>query len=227
MNVALLGTVLAASLLGSLHCAGMCGGFVAFYSAGGETPGRFRWLAHVAYNGGRLVTYVVLGAFAGAVGGALDRVGSLAGVQRIAAIAAGLLMVGWGAYALLQALDVKLPRVPFPRSISRATARLFGSLRGRPPVVRALLLGLLSTLLPCGWLWAFALLAAGTGSALMGGLVLAAFWAGSVPIMLGIGVSIQALSAPLRRRVPVLTAAVLIVIGLAWLAGRLTIMPCH
>jgi sulfite exporter TauE/SafE len=226
MNLALLGTVLTASLMGSLHCAGMCGGFVAFYS-GGDAPGsRSRWVAHLAYNGGRLVTYVALGAVAGVLGAALDRVGAVAGVQRVAAYLAGALMVGWGVYALLQALDVRLPRVRLPRRINETTTRIFGALRGRPPVVRALLLGLLSTLLPCGWLWAFALLAAGTGSAAMGALVLAAFWAGTVPVMLGIGVSIQALSAPLRRRLPAVTAVVLILVGLLWLAGRAT-MPAH
>jgi hypothetical protein len=226
MIAALLGTVLMASLMGSLHCAGMCGGFVAFYSGGAATPGRRRWLAHVAYNGGRLTTYAALGAVAGALGAAIDRAGALAGVQRVAAIAAGILMVGWGTWALLQALDVRLPRIPFPRSITNRTAKLFGALRGRPPLIRALLLGLLSTLLPCGWLWAFALLAAGTGDALQGALVLAAFWVGTVPVMLGIGVSIQALSAPLRRRLPAVTAAMLILVGLLWLAGRAT-MPLH
>ena len=38
MTAALLGTVFMASLAGSLHCAGMCGGFVAFYS--GNDPGK-------------------------------------------------------------------------------------------------------------------------------------------------------------------------------------------
>jgi sulfite exporter TauE/SafE len=226
MTAALLGTVLVASLMGSLHCAGMCGGFVAFYSAGPATPGRRRWPAHLAYNGGRLATYAALGALAGALGAAIDRAGALAGVQRVAAVAAGVLMVGWGAWALLQALDVALPRLPFPRSISRRTATLFGALRGRPPVVRALLLGLLSTLLPCGWLWYWVVPAAGTADAVQGALVLAAFWAGTLPVMLGIGVSIQALSAPLRRRLPAVTAAVLILVGLLWLAGRAT-MPLH
>jgi sulfite exporter TauE/SafE len=226
MTEVVLGTVLMASLMGSLHCAGMCGGFVVFYSGGAATPGRRRWLAHLAYNGGRFVTYAALGAVAGALGAAINRAGALAGVQRVAAVAAGILMVGWGTWALLQALNVRLPRIPFPRAISRRTEKLFGALRGRPPVIRALLLGLLSTLLPCGWLWAFAVLAAGTGEVLQGALVMVAFWAGTVPVMLGIGVSIQALSAPLRRRLPVVTAAVLILVGLLWLGGRAA-MPVH
>jgi sulfite exporter TauE/SafE len=226
MSAALLGTVLTASLAGSLHCAGMCGGFVAFYSGDSAdgTRGAERWVSHAAYNGGRLLTYTLLGAFAGTLGAALDRAGAVAGVQRVAAIAAGVLIVSWGAYALLQALDVRLPRLPFPRAITRATSRVFGGLRGRPPVIRALLLGLLSTVLPCGWLWGFAVFAAGTGDPWQGALVMAAFWAGTVPVMLGIGISVQALSARLRRRLPAVTAATLIVVGLLWLAGRVA-MP--
>jgi sulfite exporter TauE/SafE len=49
-----------------------------------------------------------------------------------------------------------------------------------------------------------------------------AFWAGTVPVMLGLGLSLQLLSAPLRRRLPAVTAAMLIVVGLLWLFGRIT-----
>ncbi len=224
MSAALLATVLAASLAGSLHCAGMCGGFVAFYAGGEHGPRRY--LAHSAYNGGRLVSYLLLGAVAGSLGAAVDLAGSLAGVRQLAALAAGGLMVGWGGYTLLQALDLPLPRVPLPRWLRRINAEVCGAIRGRPPIVRALLLGLVSTLLPCGWLYAFAVIAAGTGSVWRGMLVMAAFWGGTVPLMLGLGLSLQLLSAPLRRRLPVLTAAMLIVVGLLWLAGR-TALPPH
>jgi sulfite exporter TauE/SafE len=226
MNTALLGTVVMASLAGSLHCAGMCGGFVAFYS--GSEPGRRgrRYLAHLTYNGGRLTSYLLLGAVAGLLGAAVDLAGSMAGVQRIAAIAAGILMIAWGIYALIQALDFPIPAVPLPGFILRISTRVNRLVRERPPVVRALLLGLFSTLLPCGWLYAFAVLAAGTGGPWSGMLVMAAFWAGTVPVMLGLGLSLQWLTAPLRRRLPVVTAVVLIAVGLVWLVGRTT-MPMH
>lgn len=226
VSAAMLAGVFTASLAGSLHCAGMCGGFVAFYS--GSAPGRpgNRLVPHLAYSLGRLTTYAVLGGVFGALGAAVDRAGGLAGVHRPAAIAAGLLMVLWGVYALLQALDVRLPRVAMPRAVMQFSARLMGSLRGRPPVARASLLGLLSTLLPCGWLYAFATLAAGTGHPLGGVLVMVSFWAGTLPLMLGFGVVLNALSAPLRRRLPAVTAVLLIVIGMLWLAGRVN-APAH
>ena len=72
----LITSVFVASLLGSLHCAGMCGAFVAF-AVGIDDPdaARKRARLHAAYNLGRLVTYSVLGAIAGAIGGALDLAG--------------------------------------------------------------------------------------------------------------------------------------------------------
>jgi hypothetical protein len=47
-------TVLGASLVGSLHCAGMCGGLVAFYSADPRPVAArtSRALVHAAYSGG-------------------------------------------------------------------------------------------------------------------------------------------------------------------------------
>jgi len=220
MTAALLGSIVTASLAGSLHCAGMCGGFVAFY-AGGDASRRWGGaLGHVAYNGGRLLSYLLLGAVAGLVGAAVDLAGALGGLERAAALGAGALMVVWGGLALLRALDVRFPTAPVPGIVRRACVRVQRSSLDRPPVVRALLLGLFSTLLPCGWLYAFAVLAAGTASPWQGMAVLAAFWVGTVPTMAGLGLSLRLVGQRARRRMPVVTAAALLLLGLLWLAGR-------
>jgi sulfite exporter TauE/SafE len=66
--VTLLLGVLAASLVGSVHCAAMCGAFVCVYArAGARFPDKGAG-AHVAYNAGRLVSYLTLGLAAGAIG---------------------------------------------------------------------------------------------------------------------------------------------------------------
>ena len=105
---ALLLTVFVASVVGSLHCIGMCGPFVAFYSGADGSGGARRLFSHAAYSGGRLLTYAVFGIAAGAVGAALDVAGSLAGFQRIAAIIAGVTMILWGVFALLQIRGVRI-----------------------------------------------------------------------------------------------------------------------
>jgi hypothetical protein len=218
----LLTAVFLASLLGSLHCVGMCGGFVAFYSGTDGSGGSRRLLSHAAYSGGRLVAYSILGLAAGAIGAALDLAGSLAGVQRIAAVAAGVVMVVWGVFALLQIGGVRVFKHGSSSSISKWLRRGISMVGQRPPVVKAATVGLLSGVLPCGWLWAFVVTAAGTGSALGGVAVMAAFWAGTVPVLLALGLGAQIVSVPLRRHIPAITAVILVALGLYAIIGRPT-----
>jgi len=215
--IALAGSVLVASLLGSPHCAGMCGGFVCFYAGQG---GRGQAFAHAAYNLGRLVSYLLLGALAGALGDSLDRAGHAAGLHGAAAIAAGAVMVAWGAAALASALGARLPHAAVPGFLRTRFAAAIRAVHAQPPAVRALTVGLVTTLLPCGWLWVYVATAAGTGTPLRGMLVMAAFWAGTVPMMAGVGLAAQSALGPLRRRLPMVTAAALVVLGLFTLGGR-------
>lgn len=209
--------ILAASLLGSVHCAGMCGGFVCYYAAGARTA----MSAHVAYNAGRLVSYLLLGAMAGVVGMSVDRAGALIGVSRAAALIAGVLMVAWGASTLLAQRGIRLPRIHALASLRSPLGAILVRVRGESPVRRAGATGLLTTLLPCGWLYAFVAAAAGTASVRGALLVMAVFWAGTVPALLAVGVSAQRLAGPLRSRLPAVTAAVVMFIGLLSIAGRL------
>jgi len=49
---------------------------------------------------------------------------------------------------------------------------------------------------------------------------MAAFWAGTVPALLAVGLGAQVLSAPLRRHVPAVTAVLLVCLGLYAILGR-------
>ena len=220
---ALIATVLGASLLGSAHCAGMCGGFVGFYAGGAAgLRGRTAWLAHLAYNGGRLAAYVTLGAAAGLLGAALDTTGGvLLGVQRATAIVSGVLITFWGLHTLLEALGVRTWRLGAPAPLRALAGRGIGAVAGAPPLARALVVGLATGLLPCGWLYAFVVTAAGTGSALGGAALMAAFWLGTLPAMVSVGVGLQVLAGPLRRHLPVVCATAMIVVGLLAVGGRL------
>jgi sulfite exporter TauE/SafE len=220
--IALLGAVLAASLLGSLHCAGMCGGLVAFYAGTPGQGGRTAMLPHLAYNAGRLAAYAALGAIAGALGAVLDATGgTLLGVQRVAAVVAGTLMLLWGVVSLLSALGVRVPRLGAPAGLSRMVRRGVALVAGAPPVARAGAIGVLTGSLPCGWLYGFVLAAAGTGGALAGAALMAVFWAGTLPVMLAVGVGVRAIARPLARHVPAASAVIMIVIGLLALEGRI------
>lgn len=222
-SLALLATVLSASLVGSLHCVGMCGPFVAVYSAAhppaGSLSGRGRsggkGVVHAGYHLGRGVTYVSLGAFGGAVGAAIDWAGEASGWVHAAAFLSGLLVIAWG-------LGVLFPRLSWNSPLAGLLQRRLVQLGTKPRVFRASMLGVLTPLLPCGWLYAFVVTSAGTGSALSGALVMLTFWAGTVPALLGAGALCSRLSARLRSRLPVFTGLSLIAVGVFAVATRMT-----
>src|ERR1035438_9969814 len=85
-----LGAAFLLGLVGSLHCAGMCGPLaLALPAAGNTTPAYV--LGRVAYNLGRIVTYCLLGIVFGLAGWTF----LLSGVQRWTSIALGVaLMMG-------------------------------------------------------------------------------------------------------------------------------------
>jgi uncharacterized protein len=223
VNIELVATVALASLLGSLHCVGMCGGFVAFYSAGSSRSGIERNFPHVAYHLGRLLTYTAWGLTAGSIGALLDVAGHAVGIGRVGAIMAGLVMVAWGSAILASKLGLRRMRI---RGVSRWRTRLsraLSHLAERPPTIRAFLLGLSSTLLPCGFLYAFVVAAAGTGSAVSGAMVMGAFWFGTVPLLFGLGLGVEHLGARLRQYVPTFTAVLMLGLGTYTVIGRVNV----
>jgi sulfite exporter TauE/SafE len=214
--ITLVGAVFVASLLGSAHCAGMCTPFVCFY-AGADA--RASGWGHLAYNGGRLVSYLILGAIAGAVGAGIQQVGYGVGISRAAGSVAGILMIVWGVVQLLVVRGIKVPTPTPLAGAQRWMAARLRDVKDLAPTARALTVGLLTTLLPCGWLYAFVITAAGTGSIPDAMLVMAVFWTGTLPMMVAIGVGIRRIAGPLRDRLPVFSAIVLVVIGLYSLSG--------
>lgn len=212
-------SIAGASLLGSLHCAGMCGPFVAVYVGGRRGAGESGSLGHLGYHAGRLLTYTGLGAVAGAVGGLVDFAFDRAGWVQSAALVTSVLLIVAGLWSILPRRWIPLRRLQGARFLERAPRTLV-KLGTKPRVVRGALLGLFTPLLPCGWLYAFVLVAAGTGSALQGALALAVFWAGTVPALLGLGFVLSRLGERLRPRLPVLLGSLWIVVGLVGVAHR-------
>jgi sulfite exporter TauE/SafE len=148
-----------------------------------------------------------LGVAAGALGQALDRQW-LQSLTRPAALLATATLLGAAAWRLLgwnapRSVTPGTTRSPYARALKRAFAL--------PPLARAGALGLASTLLPCGWLWSFVILAAGTGSAWSGGVVMASFWVGTLPALAGVGAIARLLG---KRLVPRVTSLVLVVLAL-------------
>lgn len=219
--IALISAVFVASLLGSMHCAGMCGAFLAFAVADGPEPRANKATLQIAYNAGRLVTYVTLGSIAGLVGAAIDLGSSAVGLQRGAAAVAGLMMIGFGAIAVLRNCGVTIKPFPLPPALERLALRGHRFAASLPPFSRAASIGLLTTLLPCGWLYAFIVTAAGTAHPLNGAITMAVFWLGTLPVMIALGTGVQSLTGALRRHLPLATSLLVVAVGLWTLMGRM------
>lgn len=224
---AMLLAVLSASLLGSMHCAGMCGPFCGIAVSGGRSKGAAAML-HAAYHGGRLVTYALVGAAAGAAGAMLDLASTLAGLQPIALALAGGVMVLFGLAEIARIRNWKIGLTKFghwrpPAAWVRLMQRGQRFAARQSALPRALVIGLLTTLLPCGWLYAFVVTAAGSGGPLQGAAVMATFWVGTLPVLLSLGVGVRRLAGVLGERLPIATAAALVVVGIVTLSGRLTL----
>lgn len=213
-------SVFLASLLGSLHCAGMCGAFLAIaIHSPGDKP-QPRWRPQAAYHLGRLMTYVALGVAAGAAGALLDLGSTLSGIGPVAASIAGATMILFGLVTVLRYAGASVPRVKPPAFMQSMLMRGHQFATGFGPLTRASLIGLFTTLLPCGWLYAFAIVAAGTASPLVGGVVMVVFWAGTLPILVALGTGVQQLLGSLGKRMPLITSLAVIAAGAYTLSGR-------
>lgn len=178
-------TALLAGLLGGVHCVGMCGGIVAAFSfrADGSTP-PFR--LHLAYNLGRVSSYVFFGALAGMLGASLKLAGFLP-VQTLLFVLAQLVMILLGLYLAGFSRWVLV----FERAggvLWRAVKPLFQKLLPVRSTPQALLAGMVWGWLPCGLVYSVLVSALAAGSAASGAALMLAFGLGTLPNLLGMGV---------------------------------------
>ena len=200
---------LLAGLLGGVHCVGMCGGIVAAFSfrADGSTP-PFR--LHLAYNLGRVASYMVFGALAGALGASLKLTGlmpmqiGLYVLAQVVMILLGLYLAGFNQWVLV-----------FERAggvLWRQVKPLFQKLLPVKSLPQALLAGMAWGWLPCGLVYSVLVSALAAGSAPSGAALMLAFGLGTLPNLLGMALFARQLQ-PFMQRLWVRRAAGLTVAG--------------
>lgn len=193
-------------LASQLHCIGMCGGVVGALAlaVAPDAVARHGWLRFaLAYNAGRVTSYVMAGLLLGLLG---QRLGGLLpgdtgySVLRAAALLA-LVITG------LRLLDLPLPGATLARFPARAWARLRRPAQRLLPLRSlgaAFLFGMIWGWLPCAMVYATLALATGSASPGGGALVMLAFGAGTSPAMIAAltlaGRVPGALRRPLWRR---------------------------
>ena len=190
-------------LLGSAHCAGMCGPLALALPATGNARATFL-AGRVLYNLGRIVTYAALGA----VSGLLGRGFVLAGFQRWISLAAGAAILV--SVFVSSRFALSLPAVTAVGCLKIA----LGSLLQIRSLDSIFSLGLLNGLLPCGLVYAACAAATATGHVLDGALAMFAFGLGTVPMMLGLSLAGPRLHTLLRFKLQRLVPASLAIVGL-------------
>lgn len=212
-------TALLAGLLGGVHCVGMCGGIVAAFSfrADGSAP-PFR--LHLAYNLGRITSYVLFGALAGALGASLKLADflpvqtALFVLAQVVMILLGLYLAGFNRWVLM-----------FERAGGTLWNRIRPVFQKLLPVrstPQALLAGMAWGWLPCGLVYSVLVSALAAGSPSSGAALMLAFGLGTLPNLLGMGVFARQIQPFMQhvwvRRMAGLTVAGFGVWGLLTLA---------
>jgi sulfite exporter TauE/SafE len=182
-------TALILGLAGSLHCAGMCGPLALALRPTGNTTTGFV-LGRLAYNLGRIITYVLLGAVFGLIGLTF----ALAGLQRWVSLAAGVVIL-----ATFLTSSRFAATTPLSRSIGWLKSQLAKVLQQRT-LGSLLLLGLLNGALPCGLVYVACAGAVASGGFLSGVQYMLVFGLGTIPMMLSIGLAGKKLHLAIRLK---------------------------
>lgn len=190
LPVALYASLALVGLATGVHCLGMCGGIVTAFGTRQVAPlrdarRRTGWPRQLAFNAGRISSYAVAGAAAGALGAlfaarlALPQL-VLYVLANIVLVLVGLQLAGaGGVLARVEALGAPLWRRIAPHA---------GRLMGGDTLPRAYAAGTLWGWLPCGFVYGALTTATLAGGAASGALAMAAFGLGTLPWLLAAGV---------------------------------------
>jgi sulfite exporter TauE/SafE len=179
------------ALLGGLHCAGMCGGFIGALQVNRPASVPAARLA-AGYHLGRVTSYTLAGALVGLIGGQLY-------AADVLPVQIGLLLLG---SAMLLVIGASLlGRSAWLKRLEPGGLwvwKLVGPLARRvyPPrsFAQAGVAGLAWGWIPCGMVYAALPLALVVGGPLQGALVMLAFGLGTLPNLLLVDVAVTRLS---------------------------------
>lgn len=219
-----LSLIMLLGFLGSFgHCFGMCGPLTVAFSLSHpqETPDWRKQLKfHILLNLGRMLSYALVGAGIGFLGSALLASGQLTGIgsdlRRAIAIITGVMLIWFG---LRQIKPHFLPHIPvlhpllqggLHQRLSTAMVRLSLQNRWWTPAM----LGMTWGLMPCGFLYVAQIKAAQTDNLWMSTATMLAFGLGTLPTMLGVGVSTSLMSQDQRSQLFRLGGWVTLTIGI-------------
>lgn len=173
-NVYLPLAILMASLLGSTHCAGMCGPIVIAFTKSKSQ----RYM----YNLGRLFSYLIMAGLVHLFGKELINSIGLTGLHLSSAFIISVFFIFWGIILLFKnSPDAWFP--PSLKNIIQKTVQKAYNWNLKNCNNNSFLLGLFSALLPCGWLYSFLISLIAIPSLVVSFFLIIIFWIGTLPVM--------------------------------------------
>jgi len=203
----------ALGIMGSLHCAGMCGPIalsLPLYGKGIIT----KVSGGVIYNLGRTITYGIMGAIFGMIGQGL----SLVGFQQWISVTMGALMI---ISVLIPSLfkNINAGNIPIAGLVRKGIKKLFV----KKSFGGLFIIGLLNGLLPCGLVYLAIAGAIGTGDIYTGTLFMILFGLGTLPLMLGISLLGNMVSLKVREKINKATPILVVFIGVIFILRGLSL----
>ena len=184
----LLAATLFSSLVGSLHCVGMCSPFamLAMGQTSGERPAVQRAVRLSAYHLGRLATYLLMGMLVAAFTFTFQLAAGDFARSHWIGWSVGMILIVMGMVRLFESIGNATKPVTHSAWVLNWT-RSIVALRKRyasgPVWLSSFLWGFSSTFLPCGWLYIFVLASAAAPSPTMTVAMMVAFWVGTLPLL--------------------------------------------
>lgn len=203
-------------LMGSFHCAGMCGPIaIALPLHGNRLPQKI--YGGVLYNLGRTLTYGVMGAVFGLLGQGVKMIG----FQQKVSIIMGAIMI----------ISVFFPSIfKNQYNANKSWISLVGKLKSAIAGMFAIrsfsslfFIGLANGLLPCGLVYIAIAGAIGTGEVVYGSLYMLMFGLGTIPMMLSIAIAGNVLSVAIRKKINRLIPVLVVVVGVFFILRGLSL----
>jgi hypothetical protein len=193
-------------LVGSVHCAGMCGPIALALPVNAKREWKF-YIGRILYNGGRTLTYSFFGAMMGLIGERFF----VAGLQQEVSIAVGTVMIATAVAPRF--VNSFLGKFSAAQTITIRLKKIFAAAFQRRTVASLFVIGVVNGFLPCGLVYMAMAGAATTGTIGGGSLFMAGFGIGTIPVMLAVSLLGSFLSAGVRQKLSRLAPVFIFVLG--------------
>lgn len=190
-------TILIAGLVlgitSNFHCLGMCGP-IAMAIPVNRTSTWTILGGILQYNGGRILTYALLGAVVGSIGITVDTLGFLQWISIITGIF--MIIFAWRKW-FSRIFSGHLPTFGIQGFVSKS----LGNVLATQTPFKLPMLGMINGLLPCGMVYIGLMNALLAGDPISSAYAMIAFGVGTIPAMFAVGFAANRISGNVRQKI--------------------------